>query len=67
MKIFTCTDFDGVWPVGTSAIIVAETIDLANFMLRNELIERNLNPSGFTLQEIDINKRQVVILQDGDY
>ena len=35
MKVFVCTDFEGHWPVGTSAVIVAENEEQA----RQQLIE----------------------------
>lgn len=67
MKIFTCSDFKGVWPVGTSALIIAETKEEAEHMLIADLNSRKLYQNQpFALNEIDLIK-QVVILNDGDY
>lgn len=67
MKIFTCNDFKGVWPVGTSALIIAKTKEEAEHMLIAELNSRKLYQNQpFALNEIDLIK-QVVILNDGDY
>lgn len=67
MKIFTCNDFKGVWPVGTAALIIAETKEEAEHMLIAELNSRKLYQNQpFALKEIDQIK-QVVILNDGEY
>lgn len=70
MKIYTCTDFTGKWPVGVSAIIVAPGLVTAMRFLLEELAyagmpqDNNYSP---TLVEIDQYRPSVTILQNGDY
>ena len=69
MKIFTCNDFDGFYPVGTAAVIIAETEDKAREMMTEALKQRQLggtNPQ-FTLKRLAGNKPNVLILCDGNY
>lgn len=69
MKIFYCTNFRGVYPVGTSAVIVATSIGLAAYMLEQELKKAGLeqNISANDLVEINPFEQQVLILNNGDY
>jgi hypothetical protein len=69
MKAWTCTDFQGHWPVPTAAVIVAETARRAAQLLNRELVRNNL-PRGVTsksMKEIDLSKENAVILSDGQY
>ena len=69
MKIFTCTDHDNQW-VGVASVIIANNKGHAKMLLDQELINKHLKPyaeSPYTLTELDINKPQAIILQDGDY
>ena len=70
MKIFTCNDFKGHYPVGSAAVIVANNKTDAFIMLLERLLEYGLiqdevNPP--TLTEIDPLERGVTILDDGNY
>lgn len=68
MKVFICTDFNGHYPVGTSALIIAKDIETAKSMLSKELEEIGLSQEpNFTLDEIKTRKEQVIILNDGNY
>ena len=67
MKVFTCNDFKGYWPVGTAAIIVAETEDEAIGELGQRLLDRGLPGIGFSLNELDLSSSSVLILCDGNY
>ncbi len=67
MKVFTCNDFEGHWPVGTAAIIVAETEDEAIGELGQRLLDRGLPGIGFSLNELDLSSSSVLILCDGNY
>lgn len=71
VKVFTCNDFAGYWPVGTAAVIVAESEQAAMQALCDRLATMNLagkqggvNP---TLNELPLTRPQVRILNDGDY
>ena len=67
MKVFTCNNFEGHFPVGTSAVVVAKDLGSATVRLRNALIDNGLPGDDFTLKELDTNREFTVILQDGDY
>ena len=67
MNIYTC-EFNGVYPIGAVALVVAETIDIAEGLLNAELAELGLIP----VERADIKlqnnrKRRVDILLNGDY
>lgn len=67
MKTYTITGFKGFWPVGTAAVVSANSKEEAKVMLEGELRAINL------AQDIDIRtirrlkKGTVEILLDGDY
>ena len=69
MKTFYCTSFEGHYPVGAAALIVAQDVETAKIML-----EQDLKNSGLD-QEVDIkfiiefdpNFPTCRILVDGDY
>lgn len=68
MKVYTCTDFKGHWPVGVSAVITANNKTEAVLLLSDALLSCGLDPrDGFTLEEISLNEPMAHILQDGDY
>lgn len=71
MKVFTCNSFKGVWPVGTAAVIVAESKETAFSLLSSALSGRGMKQSPeFTVDEIDeldTSVPSVEILCDGDY
>lgn len=67
MKIFTCQDHAGRWPVGTASLIFAETEERAEELLRAELIARHLSPDDFTLIEELPDIERAIVLRDGDY
>ncbi len=69
MKVWTTTQFEGFWPVGVSAVVVADTAEQAAFLLNEELVKKGLQKTakaeGF--KPLHTNKPKVEILQDGDY
>lgn len=68
MKVYVCTDFNGVWPVGTSAIVIAEDARKARVLLDIELANRGLTQNKpFTLTEVSTTQAVALVLQDGDY
>jgi hypothetical protein len=68
MKLFTCTDHDGHWPVGVASIILDLTEELAREQLKRELAKRGLDPfKPFTLTEVPIDQADCIVLNDGDY
>jgi hypothetical protein len=69
MKLFTCNNFKGHWPVGSAAVIVAKNHKEATRLLREELEKRKLPQDNhrYTIEEVNPNKTQVLILHDGNY
>lgn len=69
VKLFTCTDHDGHWPVGVASIVLADNEMQAGMMLAHELLKKGLDPvkPAFTLTEVDMSQPCAIILNDGDY
>lgn len=68
MKVFVCSDFQGHWPVGTAAVVVAADIEEASLRLQAKLEEIGLTQdASFTLEEISTKVAEVYILRDGEY
>ena len=72
MKLFTCTDHDGFWPVGVASVIIAPNKKRAQELLDAELLERNLmtfaqQEEPYELIEVPLNKSKAIILCDGNY
>jgi len=66
--IFTCTDFDGYYPVGTAAVVIAGCKEEAAVLLELSLKECGLSQiiDPNTLVPIDVEV-PVRILCDGNY
>ena len=67
MRVFTCTDHAGHWPVGVASVVVAENISIAYETLMGELANQGLARSHFTLVELPLDKSSCRILCNGDY
>jgi hypothetical protein len=69
MKIFTCNKFDGHWPVGSAAVVRAETAAEAADKLNDVLQkEHSLLPSASPSMMIELPETESVrVLCDGDY
>jgi hypothetical protein len=67
MKVFTCTDFPGEWPVGVAAVVVADSLETAHNMMAFNIHRRGFPVGDFTLREIDLTKQTVYVLNDGQY
>jgi hypothetical protein len=68
MKIYTCTDHEGHWPVGVCSVIVANSEEEAAKLLAIELHKHGLHKNKpFTLQELDTTSPRAFVLRDGDY
>jgi len=70
--VYSCSDFKGFWPVGVSAIVVANDRREAKKLLTEALEKRELkfiDGAGKepTFQEIDITKPSATIIRDGEY
>ena len=67
MKVFTCTDHRGHFPVGTASVVVAENCAEAWRLLADALDERGLGDDEFTLTELPTDTPLAIVLRDGDY
>lgn len=67
MRLFTCTNHSGHWPVGVASIVVAGSEPRARELLENALLEERLDQFTFTLQEVDLTIEQAIILNNGNY
>ena len=70
MRIFTCTNHDGFWPVGVASVVVAEDEEHAGLLLDSVLAELGLQvraESPYTLQEISTGNAMAIVLRDGKY
>ena len=68
MRVFTCTDGTGHWPVGFAAVVVAETEDDARAQLNELMRADGLQATGDeTLVPIDTGHVGGVLLVNGDY
>lgn len=69
MKVWTNTQFEGHWPVGVAAVVIADTRGQAAQMLNQALLSRGLSATAKEDQfdPLPTNKPLVVILRDGDY
>lgn len=67
MRLFTCTDHDIHYPVGGASIVIAGSEEEASLLLANQLKSIGLDPDGFSLKEVSLDKAQAIVLCDGDY
>lgn len=70
MRVFTSTTFDGFWPVGSAAVVVASNAEEAKEYLLKALEAHGLpqrDPSGVTVRELPVDRVFARILCDGNY
>jgi hypothetical protein len=67
MKVFTCTDHEGHWPVPVASAVIATSEGEARQLLDAELLKHNLKITHYTLREIQIDRPQAFVLSEGDY
>lgn len=68
MKVWTNSEFAGHYPVGTGAVVVAESAEDAAIFLSIALQERGLPAAQpKDMQELEFRAGSVVILCDGNY
>lgn len=69
MNTYTNTTFDGLWPVGTSAVVTAESPEEAALLLNEALIKTSYLPQDEPVEAKDMLPLEpgVTILQDGNY
>jgi hypothetical protein len=74
MKVYYCNEFEGHYPTGAGAVIVAETKLKARRLLDAELKSRGLpngsrRPDGSLaeIKELDVKAEGAIVLYDGNY
>ena len=71
MKTWTCKTFKGHWPVGSAAVVYAETQDAAAELLNDVLKEHGLSgdakPEDMQAFPSDGRCQEVRVLCDGNY
>lgn len=69
MKTYTVKGFSGLWPVGTSAVVVAFDEREATMLLNQELRKAGLpgDVDCCDLKELDTTQAGVRVLCDGNY
>ena len=71
MNVYACTNFRGRYPVGTCALVVAESAVVAAEQLTQALIEAGLEQvrrmTAADMLEVPCTEPSVRILLDGDY
>lgn len=69
MKVWTCNNFTGHWPVGTAAVIAALTREQAVGLLADKLCGEGLSQEIKLedVEELDLAKPNCVILCNGEY
>lgn len=67
MKIYTCTSFVGHYPVGTAAVVRANSKEEAAHLLEIALTAHSLPQKVAPEQMEELPKLGVVILADGNY
>jgi hypothetical protein len=67
--IFTVIGFEGFWPVGTSAVVIAADRKTAEVLLTAELVAHGLsgNLEGADWSVLDPSIEGAHILDDGEY
>lgn len=69
MNVYTNTTFTGHWPVGTSAIVVARTAEMAAEALMAELarigLPQHIDPQ--SMNRLSTYAPTVLVLQGGNY
>lgn len=70
MKVYTCTDHDGHYPVGVASVVVAETLEQAGLLLDSQLLENGLGSfleKPYILVELSLELPKAIVLANGDY
>jgi hypothetical protein len=70
-QVFTFTNFDGHYPVGTAAVVVAKNKSEAIMLMDEQLSESGLpaldEQEDVKISLVDLDVFQAIILRDGNY
>lgn len=69
LKVFTNTEFEGMYPVGTAAVIIAKDKHDAARLLSDQLSDAGMesNVGIEHMIEVNISESKAIILCNGDY
>jgi hypothetical protein len=69
VKVWTNNRFEGHYPVGTAAVVVADTAEQAAEVLNNQLEQIGLQRSAVAAQfeQLSTHRQTARVLCDGDY
>ena len=69
MKVWTNNEFTGHWPVGTAAVVVADTAQQAAELLAAELAKEGLTGpvTEDQFRQLETDRPLVRVLHNGDY
>jgi hypothetical protein len=67
MKVFYSTDFEGFYPVGTAAIVIASNEEEARTLLDAEIKKHGLPDTDYTLHKVSKGRAKALIIVDGNY
>lgn len=69
MNVYTSKGFEGHYPVGTAAVVVAKNAEIAAAILQDALRREGLDQSinSEDMKELETENSLVVILNDGNY
>lgn len=69
MKLWTCTEFTGHYPVGTAALVVANDEEQACRMLEDVLLANGLRQEikPEMLKRVSMGATRAILLCDGNY
>lgn len=69
MKVWTNTKFEGHNPVGVAAVVVADTPELAAYILNQKLLAYGLEQTAKAedMDWLPTDHEQAVVLNDGHY
>lgn len=69
LKIYTCNNFTGHWPVPTAAVVIAENQEDAAGILSIQLNAEGLQQDVYPDQMVELytDQKRVILLSKGDY
>lgn len=68
LRVWVCVDFEGFYPVGSAAVVVAKDEETARTKLREALEDHGLGDQDeFKLTEVLVDVPGAIILVDGNY
>jgi hypothetical protein len=67
LNVYAITAFSGHWPVGTAAVVLAESREEASDLLSEALARQGLSQKIDPADFIEISTKQALVLCNGDY